>query len=99
VRHDWGAPHRQVKRAFAYGRARARLYAKHRRRIGRAVREDPIVFAYPLFLIGLPLTARFRAYPLLLLVPAWRNRREGVVRTLADHLVYGAGVLREVAAR
>jgi hypothetical protein len=99
VEHDWGDPGRQLKRSFAYGRARARLYRKHRGRLLGAWRSDPIVIVYPLFLLGLPLTARFRAYPLLLAVPAWRNREEGVARTIVDHLVFGSGVLAALARR
>jgi glycosyltransferase involved in cell wall biosynthesis len=99
VEHDWGDPGRQLKRSYAYGRARARLYLKHRRRLRGAWRSDPIVLAYPLFLVGLPLTLRFPAYPLLLALPAWRNRNEGSVRTVADHLVFGTGVLAALARR
>ena len=97
VEHDWGDGRRQLKRSWQYGRARARLYRKHRDRLRDAWRRDPMVIAYPLFLLGLPLTARVPVYPLLLAVPAWRNRGEGALRTLADHLVYGAGVLSGVA--
>jgi len=38
-------------------------------------------------------------YPALLLVPAWRNRSNGAVRVLADHLTYGLGVLAELVIR
>jgi hypothetical protein len=38
-------------------------------------------------------------YPALLLIPAWRNRSNGVLTVLADHLVYGAGALAEFAGR
>ena len=96
VEHDWGDGRRQVKRSWQYGRARARLYRKHRDRLRDAWRSDPMVIAYPLFLLGLPLTARVPVYPLLLALPAWRNRDEGSVRSLVDHLVFGAGVLSAV---
>ncbi len=99
VHHDWGDLERQVRRGYRYGRARARLYRKHRRRLAGALRRDPMVVAYPAFLLGLPLTLRFRLYPALLLVPAWRARDEGPVRVLADHLAFGAGVLRETVRR
>jgi GT2 family glycosyltransferase len=99
VRHDWGDLNRQVRRGYRYGRARARLYRKHVGRIADAVRDDPMVVVYPAFLLGLPLTLRFRLYPALLLVPAWRNRADGPVRVVLDHLAFGAGVLREVARR
>jgi hypothetical protein len=60
------------------------------------LRDDPIVAAYPLFLLGLPLTLRWRAYPLLLAVPLWRNRGKQPVRVVVDHLWFGVGVLSEL---
>ena len=95
---DWGSPRRQLRRAWTYGRARARLYRKHRGRLRRGWMRDPVPFAYGLFLVALPLTVRFRRLPLLLIVPALRNRRTGVGLTLADHLLQGAGFLRELMA-
>jgi GT2 family glycosyltransferase len=97
VAHDWGGSGRQLRRAFRYGAARAHLYRKHPGRRLAALRDDPMVVGYPLFLLGLPLAARLRAYPLLLLVPLVRNRRERPLETLALHLAFGAGVLRELA--
>jgi GT2 family glycosyltransferase len=99
IRHDWGTWRRQLRRAYAYGKARARLYRKHRSRRRRVLRDDPMVVVYPAFLLGLPLTLVFPLYPALLLIPAWRNRSLGVVKVLADHLAYGAGVLAELAGR
>ncbi|TYB60593.1 glycosyltransferase [Nonomuraea sp. PA05] len=96
VTHDWGDHRRQLRRSFVYGKARARLYLKHRSRRAHLLRREPMVVVYPLFLLGLPLTLWFPFYPALLLVPAWRNRHNGPVRVLADHLVYGAGVLAEL---
>ena len=99
IRHDWGTWQRQMRRAYAYGKARARLYRKHRSRRRRVLRDDPMVVVYPVFLLGLPLTLVFPLYPALLLIPAWRNRSQGTLRVLADHLAYGAGVLAEIAGR
>lgn len=96
VVHDWGDHRRQNRRAVAYGRARAHLYRKHPDRIVGMLRDDPIVAAYPLFLLGLPLTLRWRAYPLLLAVPLWRNRGKQPVRVVVDHLWFGIGVLSEL---
>lgn len=98
VVHDWGGPERQTRRALQYGRARAHLYRKHPGRIPRMVREDPIVAAYPLFLLGLPLTLKWRWYPFLLAVPLWRNRGKHPVRVVADHLWFGVGVLHEIVS-
>jgi hypothetical protein len=63
------------------------------------LRDDPIAVVYPLFLLGLPLALIFPPYPLLLLVPAWRNRSHGIVRVLTDHLWFGAGVLAELVGQ
>lgn len=98
VEHEWGYTRRQVKRSFAYGVGWARLFRKHPARLRTALREHPVPIIYPLFLAGLPLTIRYRAYPLLLLVPLWRARKEAApLLVLLDHLVVGAGVLAEVA--
>jgi glycosyltransferase involved in cell wall biosynthesis len=105
--HDYGTPRRQRRRAYVYGKARARLYRKHRSRRRDVLRNDPLVVVYPLFLIGLPITLVFLflglplmlifpVYLLLLLIPAWRNRSHGIVRVLIDHLWFGAGVLAEL---
>jgi glycosyltransferase involved in cell wall biosynthesis len=99
IRHDYGTSRRQRRRSYLYGKARARLYVKHRARRRRVLRDDPMVVVYPLFLLGLPLTLVFPLYPLLLLIPAWRNRSEGIGRVLVDHLWFGAGVLAELAGR
>lgn len=101
VVHDWGNQGRQLKRAFQYGEARARLYATHPWQLRRGLRRDPVVFAYPLFLAVLPLTVfrRFRWLPLLALVPLIRNRHKRPFLTLADHVCYGAGALTHIWRR
>lgn len=96
VVHDWGDRTRQNRRARQYGRARAHLYRKHPGRIPHMLRADPIVAAYPVFLLGLPLMLRWRWYPLLLALPLWRNRRQRPVRVVIDHLWFGLGVLEEL---
>jgi cellulose synthase/poly-beta-1,6-N-acetylglucosamine synthase-like glycosyltransferase len=108
--HDYGTPGRQRRRAYVYGKARARLYRKHRSRRRDVLRNDPLVVVYPLFLIGLPVTLVFLflglplmlifpLYLLLLIIPAWRNRSHGIIRVLIDHLWFGAGVLAELTGR
>jgi GT2 family glycosyltransferase len=96
---DWGSARRQMRRAWQYGDARARLYAKHRSRLAEMPRHDPMLVAYPLFLLGLPLALRFRSYLLLLAIPIWRNRGDRPLLTLVDHVVYGAGALAHVVRR
>jgi GT2 family glycosyltransferase len=99
VRHDYGPQGRQHRRAFRYGKARARLYRKHAGRRKYILRDDACAVLYPLFILGLPLTLLFPPYPLLLLIPAWRNRSEGMLRVVVDHLWFGWGVLAELAGR
>jgi cellulose synthase/poly-beta-1,6-N-acetylglucosamine synthase-like glycosyltransferase len=99
VRHDWGTWRRQLRRSYVYGKARVRLYRKHRPGLAHIARNEPVAVAYPIFLLGLPLTICCPLYPALLLIPAWRNRSEGPVKVLADHLVFGAGVLAELVSR
>jgi hypothetical protein len=97
VRHDWGGTQRQLRRSLAYGRGWARLLRKHRQRIPPVAVQNPVLFVYPLFILGLPLTWKWRAYPALLLLPLWRARREARPwLVIADHLVLGAGVLLEL---
>lgn len=96
VTHDWGTRRRQVRRSFHYGKARVRLHRKHRTSLPALLRREPATVAYPLFLLGLPITALFPGYPMLLSVPAWRARKSQPVATVIDHLVFGAGVLAEV---
>lgn len=96
---DWGDRRRQLRRSWRYGRAKGRLYAKHRDRLRRGVREDPVPFAYAAFLVGLPLSAIFPPYLALLVIPAIRNRGTGAAITVADHLLIGAGLLRQLADR
>ena len=98
LRDDWGTWRRQLRRSYAYGQARARLYRKHRARMRHILRTDPTVVVYPVFLLGLPLTVVFPFYPALLLIPAWRNRSLGATRVVADHLTAGAGVLAELVS-
>jgi cellulose synthase/poly-beta-1,6-N-acetylglucosamine synthase-like glycosyltransferase len=100
VEHDWGTSRRQRHRQFIYGKARARLYRKHRSRLKRVLRNDPIVVVNPLLLLGMPIALIFPPYLLLLLVPARACRyhgRWGVVRAVPDQLWFGAGVLAELA--
>jgi glycosyltransferase involved in cell wall biosynthesis len=99
VRHDWGDWRRQLRRSYVYGKARMRLYRKHRARLRHLLRDNPMVAVYPMFLLGLPLTLLFPFYPALLLIPAWRNRSNGPVRVLVDHLTYGIGVLAGLVTR
>ena len=99
VEHDWGTFRRRMRRARQYGAARARLYRKHRRRIVRALYEDPVPFVYPLWLLGLPIALKRPLYLLLLVVPLWRARKHaGPGEVVLAHVFQGVGSLAEVAS-
>jgi GT2 family glycosyltransferase len=99
MRANWGSPRRQLRRAWQYGDARARLYVKHRSRLREMPRHDPMLLAYPLFLLGLPLALRHRSYLLLLAVPIWRLRGERPLLSLLDRFAYAAGALAHLVRR
>lgn len=97
VKHDWGTPQRQLRRAFFYGKGWCRLLRKHPHRLGEVTRENSVPVVYSLFLLGLPLTFKWRWYPLLLLWPIWRLRNDELPwLALLDHLFMGAGVVYEL---
>ena len=96
IAHDWGKSGDNMKRAYRYGIARARLYKKHPRRWRRLLGPDITALVYPVYLVGLPLTLWFWPYPLLILVPLAKNLQHQPQKVLANHLVYAFGVLREL---
>jgi GT2 family glycosyltransferase len=97
VTHDWGTPRRQLRRAFFYGKGGCRLLRKHPHRTIEFTKRNTVPIAYALFLIGLPLTLRWRKYPLLLLWPIWRLRNNELPwLVLLDHLFMGAGFIFEL---
>lgn len=96
VSHDWGGALAEARRSYRYGQARLRLYAKHRGRRRRMLADDPIAVVYPLLLLALPaLACEPVLAAALLAVPLVKNAGHRPLLTLADHLLYGAGVLSE----
>ncbi len=93
IGHDWGNSKEQLSRAYNYGYARARLFRKHWKRHGHQLVHEPHVWAYPLFILGLPLTIRVPFYPLLIVVPLLKNRSSNPFGLTAHHLIFGIGVL------
>ena len=97
VQHDFGTRTRQIRRAFFYGKGECRLLKKHPHRIAEFTKQNAVPVVYGMFLLGLPLTLRWRWYPLVLLWPIWRHRKEELRwLVLLDHLVMGAGMLHEL---
>ena len=97
VKHDWGTPKRQLRRAFFYGKGGCRLLRKHPQRFRESALQNSVPMVYALFLLGLPLSLKWRWYPLVLLWPMWRHRKEELRwLVLLDHLMMGAGMLSEL---
>lgn len=91
ITHDYGQAAEQLRRAYRYGKSRAILHAKHwRDRWPQLLGREPHVWAYPLFILGLPLACWWPQYLLLLLIPLAHTRSFGVV---AHHFVFGLGVI------
>jgi cellulose synthase/poly-beta-1,6-N-acetylglucosamine synthase-like glycosyltransferase len=91
--HDWGDSKEQLKRAFEYGKARAHLFKKHWPRRWKQLRYEPHVWAYPLFILGLPLTSFIPFYPLLILLPVVKNLTHNPLGLILHHFSYGLGVI------
>jgi len=96
VSHDWGSFLSELKRSYRYGRARTRLYEKHKHRWRNLFRYDIVTIIYPLFILFSPITLFWPYYPLLLIIPIFRNRKYHPLQTTIDHLVYGIGVICQI---
>jgi GT2 family glycosyltransferase len=94
VYHDWGNQMEEFKRAFRYGRGRVRLYLKHPNNWKNLFPIEIAVAAYPLYILGLPLTFFFWPYPLLILIPIFKNIRNFPIRKVSYQLVYAIGIFR-----
>ncbi|MGH2916030.1 MAG: glycosyltransferase family 2 protein [Solirubrobacteraceae bacterium] len=97
VVHAWGDLRADMRRSFAYGRARAHLHLKHPGRWRRLLGPDLPALVYPPLILALPALLRRPRRLAVLAVPLLRNRGQHPVATLIDHLIYGAGILRGVA--
>lgn len=99
VSHDFGSAREEARRSFAYGRARAHLYLKHPHRWRGLVAGDAPVLVYPLVLLVAPVFVRRPVLLGVFAIPLARNRGRRPLLTLADHLIYGMGVLTAVGQR
>lgn len=98
ISHDWGSQRQEFRRSFLYGKARTRLYFKHKK-VKKLLTNDITLLIYPLFILGLPLSIIWLWYPLLLLVPLIKNYNKKPLATVTDHLIYALGVLEEILVR
>ena len=106
---DWGSTALSRKRSWRYGKAWLRLALLHRRHWRYLVLSQPERLAYPLWLAATPLIVVLAIvswwplavlWPLTLLIPVLRNRREpDLAAVVVDHLIGGAAVLFELLVR
>ncbi len=96
IAHEWGAHKDEIKRAFRYGVGRTRLYKKHKNRWKDLFAKDTTLVTYSSYIIGLPITIVFWPYPLLIFVPLIKNVNNYPIKTIEDHLIFGAGVIWEL---
>lgn len=99
VTHPEEGFRRQVRRSYRYGRARVALLKKHRMRAPSELRKQPVLVAYSLFILGLPVARRYPAYLLLLVLALMRNRHRRPVLAIVDHLSYALGGMRQLVGR
>jgi GT2 family glycosyltransferase len=96
IYHDWGNLKQEIKRAFGYGEARARLYKKHPGRWKNFFGYDMVTLIYPLYIIFLPLTFFWPYYPLFILIPIIKNIKRQPLKVVFINLINGFGVLKEL---
>lgn len=93
IYHDWGNLKDEIKRAFVYGIARAKLYKKYPNRWRNLIGYDFITLAYPIYILLLPVTLFWHYYPLLILIPALKNVKRNPIKVVFLNLINGFGVL------
>ncbi|HSW89031.1 MAG TPA: glycosyltransferase [Candidatus Saccharimonadales bacterium] len=94
IYHDLGDTKHEIRRMYFYGKARTRLYKKHRYRLRFFWGNEFLTIFYPLYFIFLPITIIFYFYPLLILLPLLKYRNQNPLRFILMKTIYGAGVLK-----
>lgn len=95
ISHDWGDGRQELRRSFLYGKARGRLYKKHKNKFIKLVTKEYYILFYITYIIFLPLTLVFPLYPLIILIPMIKNRRTHPFKMAIGHLVYATGFMYE----
>ncbi len=90
IHHDLGGIKHEIRRMYYYGKARIRLYRKHRYRWKFFIHELSILF-YPLYFIFLPITFIYIFYPLLLLFPIIKYHNKSPYKMILMKTIYGTG--------
>jgi len=96
ITHDFGSKKEDFNRAFRYGYGRAKLYKKHLNNWRNLFKKDIAVLVYPLYLLGLPLTMVFWPYPLIILIPFFKNLKNDPFIKVSYQLVYAVGFFKGI---
>ncbi len=92
ITHDWGNAKRDIRRSFDYGKARAKLFAKHPKRLTALLGDNLYVTIYTIYILGLPLTLYFWWYPLFILLALAKNIGDKPFKTVLYNLSYTVGM-------
>jgi len=97
IYHDWGNLKQDIKRAFRYGEARARLYKKHfRTRWKNLFGSDIGALAYPAYILLLPLTFFWPYCPLFIIIPIIKDIKRNPLKKTFVNLISGLAILKEL---
>lgn len=96
VTHDFGSIKDELRRSFYYGKAKGRLYKKHRDKINKLLTSDWYILAYSFFILLLPVALYYPVYLLVLLIPMMKNLNNQPFLLVQYHLIYSFGFLVEI---
>ena len=96
IYHDQGDTRNEIRRMYVYGRARTKLYRKNTYRLKYFMGNELLTILYPLYFLFLPLTYFFLFYPLLLMIPILRNKKNISIKVILFRTIYGLGVIKEI---
>lgn len=92
ITHDWGNAKRDLGRSFDYGKARAKLFVKHPKRLTTLLNDNLYVTVYTIYILGLPLTFYFWWYPFFILLALLKNINDKPLKTVLYNLSYTVGM-------
>lgn len=93
IYHDLGDAKNEIRRMYDYGKARTRLYMKHKNRIRIFLGNEFLTILFPISIILLPISLFFPYYPLVFLYPIFKHRD---FKLILMKSIYGTGVLKEL---
>lgn len=98
VTHDWGSPKEELRRAFRYGEARAKILVKHPELFRELLGGNLYVSVYTVYFLGLPLTYYFWWYPGVIALACVKNIGNHPFKTVFLNVIYTFGVWFEFLA-